>query len=93
MKSLAISALLLGLSGCVVAPLPHSGYYGYSGYAYQAPAPVYYAAPSYPSAYIWEPSLGVYYYRGPRGRVYMQRGWRWQEHERREEHREHRHHD
>jgi hypothetical protein len=39
--ALALGALAIMLSGCVV--YPNNGYYG-GGYAY-APAPVYYAAP------------------------------------------------
>jgi hypothetical protein len=68
------AVLVLGLSGCVVAPIP--GYYGYQGYQ----APIYATYPTYEAAYIWEPAIGAYYYRGPRGRVYMDRGWSYREH-------------
>jgi hypothetical protein len=63
LRGLALTALVLGLSGCYYAPPPPAAYYGspYYGGGYYAP----YAY--YPGPYYYGPSVG-FVYRGGGGR-------------------------
>lgn len=67
MKTIIAAALSILIAGCVVVPHPR-------GSTVYVEPEIYY--PQVATLYIWEPSMGVYYFMHQGRRCYMPHGWK-----------------